>query len=110
MNKSQFIKGYYSAFGKCSVHDPMTTSELFAFTEKDGTSGKLTITELSKTPGKDKFKKVVQLNYPDDHGSDFPIFLTFQNELGLIFIVTKQGILFVVEVSEGALLLRSRIS
>lgn len=55
----------------------MTTSELFAFTEKEGVNGKLTITELSKTPGKDKFKKIINLNYPDDHGSDFPIFLTF---------------------------------
>jgi hypothetical protein len=53
---------------------------------------------------------VIPITYPDGHGSDFPIFLKFQNELGLIFLATKQGLLFVFEVSQGSLLLRSKIS
>lgn len=110
LNKSQFIKGYYSAFGECCVHDHTTVSQLFAYTEKEGTKGQVTITELGKTPGKDKFKKVVELNYPEDNEPDFPIFLSFNNTMGILFIVSKNGIMFIVEVSEGALLLRSKIS
>jgi len=53
---------------------------------------------------------VVELNYPEENESDFPIFLTFNNEMGLLFIVTKMGTMFLVEVSEGTLLLRSKIS
>lgn len=53
---------------------------------------------------------MVELNYPEENESDFPIFLTFNNEMGLLFIVTKMGTMFLVEVSEGTLLLRSKIS
>ena len=111
LNKSQSIKGYYCDFGSCKVHDDFSVSELFAFSDKNGDEGQLTISELSPPPqGFSKYKKVIPITYPDGHSNDFPIFLQFQNELGLIFIATKQGLLFVFEVSQGSLLLRSKIS
>lgn len=78
MKKSQFIKGYYSDFGKTKIHDNLTTSDVFAMIEKNGNSGKLTISELSKPPtGYTQFKKVINVSFPDGHEADFPIYLSF---------------------------------
>jgi clathrin heavy chain len=111
LKKSQFLKGFSAAFGKTKIHDNINYSQLFAYIEQTGLSGKLTISEIGKPPtGFNKFKTEVEVVFPEGHESDFPIFMTFQNDLGLIFLLTKFGILFVFEASEGSLLLRSKIS
>ena len=111
MKKSQFLKGFNAAFGRTKIHDQLNYSHLFAYIEKNGLEGKLTISEIGKPPmGAKKFKTIIDVVFPEGHQSDFPIFMTFQNDLGLIFLLTKHGLLFVFEVSEGSLLLRSRVS
>lgn len=111
LGKSQFFEGYNAAFGKTKVHNQIHNSCLFAYTEKTGLNGKLTIAEISSPPeGFKKFKKVIDMNYPDGSANDFPINLSIQEDLGLLFLFTKHGLLFLFEISEGSLLLRSKLS
>ena len=111
MGKSQFFEGYNATFGKAKLHNEIYTSNVFVYAEKNGVQGKLTIAEIGSPPeGSKKFKTVVEMNYPDAHTSDFPVNLTIQEELGLLFLFTKQGLLFLFEMSEGSLLLRSKLS
>lgn len=110
IGKSQFFEGYSACFGKARVGDELTDIELFAFSEKTKLSGKLTISEIGASTGPQKFKQVIEMSYPEGHDSDFPIFMNIESNLGLLFLFTKQGLLFVFEISEGALLLRSRVS
>ena len=46
LNKSQFLKGYSCCFGSTKVHDEFYESVLFAYCEKNGTNGKITISEI----------------------------------------------------------------
>lgn len=64
LQKSQFIKGYYSTFGFTQVHQGQARSDIFCFTEKEGLAGKITISQLSKQGALEKFKKVISFVYP----------------------------------------------
>ena len=111
VGKSQFLEGHTCCFGTTKVHDEFTDSVLFAYAEKNKINGKLTISEI--TPNVDpsrKFKMIVDMIYPDSSEADFPVYMTMQENLGLIFLLTKFGLLFVFEISEGSLILRSKIS
>ena len=110
-NQSQFLEGYVSCFGTSKVHDEFTESVLFAYAEKSKLTGKITVSEIGQLadPSR-KFKIFIEMAYPEGSEADFPVYMTIEEKLGLIFLVTKFGLLFVFEISEGALILRSRIS
>lgn len=111
VGKSQFFEAYNATFGRAKLHNEIYSSNVFVYAEKDGINGKLTIAEIGSPPeGSKKFKTIVDMNYPDAHAADFPVNLTIQEELGLLFLFTKQGLLFLFEMSEGSLLLRSKLS
>lgn len=48
--------------------------------------------------------------YPENSEHDFPVFMGIEEQLGVIFLLTKLGLLFVFEISEGAMILRSKIT
>lgn len=110
LGKSQAFEGFTACFGRAKVGDDLTESELFAFVEKNKLAGTLTISELGAGAGPKKFKQVVEMTYPEGSEADFPISMSIEPTLGLLFLFTKMGLLFVFEISEGALLLRSKVS
>ena len=111
LSRSQFLEGYASAFGRVKVHNEFAESNLFAYSEKNGLAGKITVSELSQPAEPfSKFKAVIDVNYPDGHEGDFPVYLHIEEQLGIIFLLTKFGVLFVFEISESALILRSKVS
>jgi clathrin heavy chain len=110
-NQSQFLEGYTCCFGVSKVHDEFTESTLFAYAEKNKLTGKITVSEIGQLADPNrKFKIFMDMAYPEGSEADFPVFMTIEDKLGLVFLVTKFGLLFVFEISEGALILRSRIS
>lgn len=110
-NKSQFLEGYVACFGTTKVHDEFTESVLFAYAEKTKLTGKITISEIGQLadPSK-KFKIFIEMAYAESSDNDFPVYMMIEEKLGLIFLLTKFGFLFVFEISEGALILRSKIT
>lgn len=110
-NQSQFLEGYTCCFGVTKVHDEFTESTLFAYAEKNKLTGKITVSEIGQLadPSR-KFKIFIEMSYPEGSEADFPVFMSIEERLGLLFLITKFGLLFVFEISEGALILRSKIS
>lgn len=108
LKKTQFVDGYACAFAKMRVHkDIPDDSNLFMYVSKKGLEGTLTISELE--PKGTKFKNTIQMIYPGGSEADFPIHLSCNQNLGLVFVLTKMGLLFVCEVHSGALILRSKL-
>lgn len=110
LNKSQFFEAYTACFGCARIGNEMNDVELFAYSEKNGLNGKLTVSEIGTSAGPQRFKQVIEMTYPDGHDADFPVFMHLESTLALVFLFTKLGLLFVYEISEGALLLRSKVS
>ena len=108
MNKTQMVPGFACTFAKMRVRkDIPDDSMLFMYVEKTGVQGKLTISELDATSN--KFKTQIPMAYPSGSENDFPIHVYCHAKLGLVFILTKMGLLFVVDVLSGALVIRSKL-
>ena len=108
MNKTQMVPGFACTFTKLRVKkDTPDDSMLFMYAEKTGLQGKLTISELDATSN--KFKSQIPMAYPSGSEGDFPIHVYCHTQLGLVFVLTKMGLLFVVDVLSGSLILRSKL-
>lgn len=79
-----------SCIGTVRVHDEQTDSVLFAYVEKEQNIGKLIISEITpNVEGSKKFRKIIDMTYPDGSELDFPVFMSIQEALGIIFLFTK---------------------
>lgn len=112
--KQQSLQAHFGCFGKVKVHNESHESILFAYAErpKDTGANKVTISEIGNPPpgAAAKFRVQFDLVYATPSGSDFPIFMSFANRFGLLYILTRSGTIFIFEVSTGQRVLASRIS
>ena len=109
VNQSQFIEGFVPTFGNAIVYDDNSTSSLLAFIEKKSSEQKynLLITEISQTK---KFKAMAEVQMVSDAPNDFPVVLHIIDKYGMVFLITNTGVLYVYEITSGALVFRSKIS
>jgi len=59
-------------------------------------------------PGKDKFKKSVDIQVQQE--GDFPVLIQDSPKYGIVFIITKMGFLYMYECSSASLLYRTKIT
>ncbi|EEA05514.1 clathrin heavy chain 1, putative [Cryptosporidium muris RN66] len=129
--QQQLLEGFSGSFGEIILDDFISAhpTSIVCFIEKkqDQLNAKLHIMDIStsRAEGSTPFKMNVELpsnlNYnnpqvPGVHGPgensgifDFPIYSYISNYFGVIFIITRGGILYVVEPSSGSILYFSQI-
>lgn len=111
--KHQQLEAYLGVFGKINIRDTGAAPNVFAYTERklETKENNLVISELGAPPaGQEKFKITVPMTYPAGSEADFPVFMSFDENHGLLYIATRDGILFIYDVASGSRLLASKVS
>jgi clathrin heavy chain len=115
--RSQALEAHAASFINFQPEGADRPALLIAFAQKtlggDGqVTSKLHIIELGGTPGAAGAysKKQAELFFPPEFADDFPVALQPSSKYGVIYVVTKLGLLFVYDVETGSAVYRNRIS
>ncbi|KAM7256318.1 hypothetical protein ACFE04_012059 [Oxalis oulophora] len=113
--RSQSLEAHAASFATFKVPGNDKDSILISFATKSFNSGQVTsklhVIELGAQPGKTSFsKKQADLFFPPDFADDFPVSMQISNKYGLIYVITKQGLLFVYDLETATAVYRNRIS
>ncbi|KAL3681952.1 hypothetical protein R1sor_024908 [Riccia sorocarpa] len=113
--RSQALEAHAAAFATFKVSGNDTSSILISFATKTVINGQLTsklhVIELGAQPGKVAFtKKQADLFFPPDFADDFPVAMQISQKYGLIYVITKLGLLFVYDLETATAVYRNRIS
>uniref|UniRef100_A0A1I8AX39 Clathrin heavy chain n=1 Tax=Steinernema glaseri TaxID=37863 RepID=A0A1I8AX39_9BILA len=109
---SQPIEGHAACFVKVKVENNPHPSNLFCFAVRNQTGGKLHIIEVG-TPmtGNNAFqKKQVDVYFPTEAQSDFPVAMQASAKHGLVYLVTKYGYVHLYDIETGTCIFMNRIS
>ncbi len=60
--------------------------------------------------GQTSLKKSAELFFPPEFADDFPVSLQISERFGLVYVITKLGLLFVYDLETAAAIYRTRIS
>ena len=92
--RQQSVDALACNFGRVFLHNDSHRSEVFCYCEKKpGENPKIVINEISPVPeGYTKHKKGCDL--PLESPADFPIYFQVSEKYGLLFCVTKNGVLY----------------
>jgi len=100
--KSQPLEAHAAAFATVRFPGKEAPSNVIAFAQKvlkEGTVlSKLHIIELGAMP---PTKKQAELFFPAEFADDFPVALHTSSKYGLVYVVTKLGLLFVYDLESG---------
>ncbi|KAJ0021343.1 hypothetical protein Pint_32516 [Pistacia integerrima] len=113
--RSQALEAHAASFATIKVPGNENPSLLISFASKSFNAGQVTsklhIIELGAQPGKAAFtKKQADLFFPPDFADDFPVAIQISQKYGLIYVITKQGLLFVYDLETATAVYRNRIS
>ncbi|XP_078181065.1 clathrin heavy chain 2 isoform X2 [Carex rostrata] len=113
--RSQALEAHAATFSTFKVPGNDTPSTLICFASKTTNAGQITsklhVIELGAQPGKPGFaKKQADLFFPPDFQDDFPVAMQVSHKYGLIYVITKLGLLFVYDLETAAAVYRNRIS
>ncbi|CAM6119092.1 unnamed protein product [Calypogeia fissa] len=113
--RSQALEAHAASFATFKVSGNDTPSILISFATKTVINGQLTsklhVIELGAQPGKAAFaKKQADLFFPPDFADDFPVAMQISQKYGLIYVITKLGLLFVYDLETATAVYRNRIS
>ena len=114
--RSQPLEAHMAAFTTHQVPGNAQKSQLVVFAQKmvqaDGSVvSKLHVIELGAPAGQTPFtKRTSELFFPPEFADDFPVVMQVSDKYGVIYIVTKSGLLFVYDVETASPIYRSRIS
>ncbi|KAF9592049.1 hypothetical protein IFM89_011799 [Coptis chinensis] len=113
--RSQALEAHGAAFASFKVPGNENPSTLICFASKTSNAGQLTsklhVIELGAQPGKPAFtKKQADLFFPPDFADDFPVAMQISHKYGLIYVITKLGLLFVYDLETATAVYRNRIS
>jgi len=116
--RSQSLEAHAAAFSSLRVGSNSEPSMLISFAQKSLVNGqvvsKLHVIELGAaqpTPGKAPFqKKQAELFFPPEFADDFPVSMEISQKYGLVYVITKLGLLFVYDLETATAVYRSRIS
>ncbi|KAJ3703117.1 hypothetical protein LUZ61_006822 [Rhynchospora tenuis] len=113
--RSQALEAHAASFASFKVPGNENPSTLICFASKTFNAGQVTskmhVIELGAQPGKPGFsKKQADLFFPPDFADDFPVAMQISQKYGLIYVVTKLGLLFVYDLETATAVYRNRIS
>uniref|UniRef100_A0A914HD52 Clathrin heavy chain n=1 Tax=Globodera rostochiensis TaxID=31243 RepID=A0A914HD52_GLORO len=109
---SQPIEGHAACFTQFKLEANAHPSNLFCFSLRNQSGGKLHIVEVSATPsGNQPYqKKAIDVHYPADAVSDFPVSIQASSKFGLLYMITKYGYVHVFDLETGISIYTVRIS
>jgi len=120
--KSQPLEAHAAAFASCRFAGrapELPASTVIAFAQKTVREGgavasKLHVIELGAPPGGGAGaapqKRQAELFFPAEFADDFPVSLQVSERYGLVYVVTKLGLLFVYDLETATAVYRNRIS
>jgi clathrin heavy chain len=122
--KSQPLEAHAAAFSTCRFSGrpaELPPSTVIAFAQKTVREGgavasKLHVIELGTppsapgTPPAAPQKRQAELFFPAEFADDFPVSLQISERYGLVYVVTKLGLLFVYDLETATAVYRNRIS
>ncbi|XP_031382114.1 clathrin heavy chain 1-like isoform X1 [Punica granatum] len=113
--QSQALEAHAASFAQFKVPGNDNPSTIVSFATKTINSGqivsKLHVIELGAQQGKPAFsKKQADLFFPPDFADDFPVAMQVSQRYGLIYVITKLGLLFVYDLETATAVYRNRIS
>eukprot|EP00217_Crustomastix_stigmatica_P007377 CAMPEP_0183790040 /NCGR_PEP_ID=MMETSP0803_2-20130417/775_1 /TAXON_ID=195967 /ORGANISM="Crustomastix stigmata, Strain CCMP3273" /LENGTH=1665 /DNA_ID=CAMNT_0026034229 /DNA_START=270 /DNA_END=5267 /DNA_ORIENTATION=+ len=112
--RSQNLEAHAAAFASVPVPGRDTAAQLIAFCTKPSKpteTAKLNIIELGAAAGQTGFqKRQHDLFFPPEFADDFPVALQVSEKYGLVYVITKLGLLFVFDLYTATAVYRNRIS
>jgi clathrin heavy chain len=117
--KSQPLEAHAAAFatarfaGRPPESAPSTVIAFAQKTVREGgaVASKLHVIELGTPPGGGApQKRQAELFFPAEFADDFPVSLQVSDKYGLVYVVTKLGLLFVYDLETATAVYRNRIS
>ncbi|XP_076859512.1 clathrin heavy chain 1 isoform X2 [Brachyhypopomus gauderio] len=109
---SQPIEGHAAAFGQYKLDGNQNPSTLFCFAVRSQAGGKLHIIEVGQpAPGNQPFsKKAVDVFFPPEAQTDFPVAMQIGMKHGVIYLITKYGYIHMYDLESGVCIYMNRIS
>ncbi|KAI9320245.1 hypothetical protein BX666DRAFT_2104787 [Dichotomocladium elegans] len=109
---SQPIEGHAAAFATFQLDNAPSPSKLFIFAVRTASgTGKLQIIEVDHTEGNPPFpKKSVEVFFPPEAASDFPVSMQISERYGVIYLVTKHGFIHLYDLESGVCIYMNRIT
>lgn len=111
-NVSQPIEGHCGVFAEFKLSDSQVPTKVFAFAVRTQTSAKLNIVEIDHQEGNPIVyqKKTLDLFFPPEASSDFPVSMQYSSKYALLYVVTKYGFIHLYDISSGSCVFMNRIS
>ncbi|KLO17941.1 clathrin heavy chain [Schizopora paradoxa] len=107
---SQPIEGHAASFAELKMEGNHVT-KLFTFSVRTATGAKLHVVEIDHQPNTPAFtKKAVDVFFPPEATTDFPVAMQVSKKHGIIFLVTKFGFIHLYDLESGACVYMNRIS
>lgn len=108
-SRSQALEAHAACFS--TLKSGSTAIAFAQKTLKDGQLvSKLHVIELGAPAGSPPLKKQAELFFPPDFADDFPVSMQVSAKYGLVYVVTKLGLLFVYDLESASAVYRNRIS
>ncbi|RXN31453.1 clathrin heavy chain 1-like isoform X4 [Labeo rohita] len=109
---SQPIEGHAAAFGHYKLEGNPNASTLFCFSVRGQAGGKLHIIEVGQPQaGNQPFtKKAVDVFFPPEAQTDFPVAMQIGTKHGVIYLITKYGYFHMYDLESGVCIYMNRIS
>ncbi|XP_066499700.1 clathrin heavy chain 1 isoform X2 [Hoplias malabaricus] len=109
---SQPIEGHAAAFGQYKLEGNTNPCTLFCFAVRSQAGGKLHIIEVGQpAPGNKPFiKKAVDVFFPPEAQTDFPVAMQIGAKHGVIYLITKYGYFHMYDLESGVCIYMNRIS
>ncbi|KAM5263324.1 clathrin heavy chain 2 [Ctenodactylus gundi] len=109
---SQPIEGHAAAFAEFNIEENPRPATLFCFAVRTSTGGKLHIIEVGQpAAGNQPFvKKAVDVFFPPEAQTDFPVAMQIGTKHGVIYLMTKCGYFHMYDLESGVCIYMNRIS
>lgn len=109
---SQPIEGHAAAFALFKVPGSSAPSTLFTFAVRGAAGAKLHIIEVQKgsEAAPPYGKKAVDMFFPPDSANDFPVAMQVSDKYGVVYVITKNGLIYLYDVETGASIYTNRLS
>ncbi|DBA67143.1 hypothetical protein WJX79_007694 [Trebouxia sp. C0005] len=113
--RSQALEAHAAAFSTIKrPQNPGVESIVISFAQKTFANGQLTsklhVIELGAPAGQAPLKKNAELFFPAEFADDFPVAMQISDKYGLVYVITKLGLLFVYDLETATAVYRNRIS
>lgn len=110
--KQQTLEGHAACFGQLKLNNTSPLITVFCYAEKKSgdPSSRIVVSEINAVNPSSKFKTSIEFAYPDPSKVDFPLYIQVATRYGLLFMVTKLGLLYIFDIPSSSQILRSKIS